>query len=286
MKLRDILLAVFVTFAWGSYFTASKIILVSFPPFLTGGLRFFLLFLITCPFIFKDKIPFKLVLLLACIYFVNVTCLYNAISTAENISPMIFIYQLNIPISILLSLFIFKEKMLITDYIGLLLAFIGLALITNIAHSTQVSFKAVILSISAAFLFASYNMVAKKLSSFNLFALLAQLSLISFPMFFLSSYYSEEWPSLDAVQLISIAGLLYKVIICSFLANFTWFYLLNKYQVSQIMPFALLTPLFGCVVTAILLGEKVSSDTIFGGLCIMFGVAIIEIRRSYGKKML
>ena len=93
MKVKDIILAIFVTLIWGSYFSATKLVLISFPPFLSGGLRFLILFILTIPFYFKDRPPFKQILFLSLLYTVSSTALYISINNNINLSPFIIIFK-------------------------------------------------------------------------------------------------------------------------------------------------------------------------------------------------
>jgi O-acetylserine/cysteine efflux transporter len=279
MRARDISLAVFVVFIWGSYFTASKITLLSFPPLLTGGLRFLLLFLLTSPFVFQDRPPLKQKLCLSGAYVVSVITIYQAILSNYEIAPIIFIYQLNVPISILLGLVVFKEKIAFKDYIGILLALVGLSIVTQIFSATGIGVVPIIFSVCGALFFSFYMLMAKSLSSFNIFTILSQLSLFAFPVFLLFSYHFETWPTLEMVQASSVIALIYKALICGLFANFSWIYLLRKYSLIKLMPFSLLTPIFGCIITAIVFDENIELSTLLGGLMIMVGIAIIEMKK-------
>jgi O-acetylserine/cysteine efflux transporter len=279
MKPRDISLAIVVVFIWGSYFTASKITLLSFPPLLAGGLRFFLLFLLTLPFLFQDKPPLKKILCLSGAYVVSGIAVYQAILSNSGIAPIIFIYQLNVPISILLGLVVFKEKIAFKDYIGILLSLIGLSIVTQIFSASGIGIVPVILSVCSALFFSFYMLMAKSLSSFNIFTILSRLSLFACPVFLLFSYYFETWPTLEMVKARSVIALVYKALICGLFANLGWIYLLRKYSLIKLMPFSLLTPIFGCIITAIVFDENIELSTLLGGLMIMIGIAIIEMKK-------
>ena len=284
MKFRDIFLAVLVTLIWGSYFTASKIILISFPPLLFAGLRFLLLFIITSPFIFKDRPPIKTVFGFSIIMFLNMIALNHAIGLCMNLSPIILINELVVPLSTLFGIIVFKERFYMKDALGIALAFIGFTLVIKIKTDESTSSIAIILTVIASLLFAGYNLIAKKLASFNIITVISLSSLFTFPMFLILSFFQENWPSLEEIQPESIKALIYIVLIGSLLSHFLWMYLLNKYPLGKVVPFTLLSPLFGCIISVITLGEKIKNNVLWGGALVMLGLILIELNKNYAQK--
>lgn len=276
MNIKDIALAIIVALIWGSYFSVSKIALSSFPPFLSGGLRFLILFILTFPFFFKDSPPFKNILFLSLAYTASSSALYTAISNTVNVAPLILIYQLNVPIAVLLGVIFLKERFSLIKSLGLLLAFIGLIFVTEVSYNSAISIGALSLVIFAAILFAFYNLIVKDTSSYYILTILSRMSLLIFPQLILLSFFQETWPLVENIQFSSIVALFYKVIICTLLANFSWIYLLSKYPLSKIMPFTLLTPVFGCFITTIAFNELIELRLLLGGAVVMIGLILIE----------
>ena len=69
------------------------------------------------------------------------------------------------------------------------------------------------------------------------------------------------------------------------MGNIIWFYLLRKYPLSKVTPFALLIPVFGCIITAIVLDEEFDLTTIFGGVVTLLGVAFIVLGKIDENKI-
>ena len=276
MKVKDIILAIFVSLIWGSYFSATKLVLISFPPFLSGGLRFLILFILTIPFYFKDRPPFKHILFLSLLYTVGSTALYISINNSIKLSPLILIFQLNVPIAVLLGIIFLKERFSLIKSIGLLLSFIGLVFILQVSYNDFISIESLCLVLFSAICFAFYNLTIKEISSFYILTIISRMSLFIFPQLLLLSFFQETWPLVEDVQLISIVGLFYKSIICTLLANLCWIYLLRKYPLSIMMPFTLLIPVFGCIISTIVFNEILEKGFILGGLVVMIGLIIVE----------
>jgi O-acetylserine/cysteine efflux transporter len=58
-------------------------------------------------------------------------------------------------------------------------------------------------------------------------------------------------------------------------AHGCWYYLLQYYPVSQIVPFSLLIPVFGMIASIALLEENITMGVIVGGALTVLGVAIV-----------
>ncbi len=286
MTVKDIFLAVFVALAWGSYFTISKMAFSSFPPLFLSGLRFFLLFLFTSPFLLKEKIPIKKTIYLSIIIFLNLVLINYAIFFSSNLVPIILINQLTVPISVLIGIYCLKEKFYLKDMIGIGVSLIGVAVVIKFRSIDNVSTFSVLLAIAASFLFAVYNLFTKELAKYNILVVIANMSLFLFPQFFLLSFYQESWPSLEAITLAELLTLLYIVIIISLVSDYLWFYLLNKYSMNKVVPFLLLVPIFGCFITAWVFDEQISNEMIVGGLAVILGIVLIELKVNHAKQKL
>ena len=283
MNIKDVFLALFVVLVWGSYFIATKIALISFPSLLFAGLRFFILFAITSAYIFKDRLPLKDIFYFSGLILLNMLAINQAIHLCSNLAPIILIDELVVPMSVLLGAIFFKEKLHLNDAIGMFIAFIGLVIVIHMRSEEHVCAAAIILTIIATISFALYNLFAKKLSAFNLMTVNSFSSLLIFPIFLILSFYQEKWPAFEAIQLQSILALVY-IVIFGLAAVLIWMYLLNKYPMNKVTPFILLVPVFGCIITSIILNENIEVSTLGGGALIIIGLAIIEWKRSYDKK--
>jgi O-acetylserine/cysteine efflux transporter len=280
MNFRDILLAIFVAFAWGGYATIGKAALESFPPLLFGGLRFFLVFLITSPFIFKAKIPKLQIIILSIILFLNLFILHHAITSSDTLIPLILINELAVPFSTLLGVFFLKEKIYFKDYIGIIIALIGASFIAMDCFSNFKIISANSLIIIASFTYACYNLIVKKMSHYNILSLLSQLSLLTAIYFFAFSFFQEDLPAYKEITSLSIFALIYSVVICSVMGFYIWFYLLNKYPLGKVIPFTLLSPIFGCMLTILIFNEKIDLKIIPSAILIIIGITIIELKND------
>lgn len=287
MKSKDIFLAIFVVFTWGSYFTVSKIAFSGVPPLLLSALRYFLLFLVTSPFLFKEKIPIKQLFYISSLLFWDLLAINYAIHFSSNLTPIILINQLTIPIASLLGIYILKEAVNFKDFVGIVIALIGIVIVLKFRSTEEVTLVAVIFAFAASILFAYYNLYVKILSKFNFLTVIANMSLWVFPQFLIASVLFEDWACVEIFNMKSLLSLLYIVLVISLLSYYLWFYLLNKYAMSKIVPFILLMPVFGCLISSFAFDNQIDNKVIFGGSLVILGLAIIELRiKNYAQKKL
>jgi drug/metabolite transporter (DMT)-like permease len=74
-----------------------------------------------------------------------------------------------------------------------------------------------------------------------------------------------------------IAGLIFQTLIISIVSYVVWFWLLRHYLTSRLMLLSLLTPLFGVMFGAVLLGDPVSLRFALGAALVLMGVLIVNL---------
>ncbi len=283
MNIKDIILAVFVTSAWGGYAVFNKATLDSFPQFLFGGLRFFIVFLLTSPFFLKAEIPKIQIIILGIVLFLNLFIFHRAIELSNNLTSLILVNELTVPFSILLGALFLKEKILFKDCIGIIIAISGSILIAENCFTDFKINNSIVLIIIASFLHACYNLLAKKTSNYNILSFLSQLTLVISICFFTSSFFYEEIPKINDIKLEAVFSILYSSIICTVIGFYIWFYLLNKYPLGKIMPFTLLSPISGCIMAKFIFNEKINLKIAFSLVLIIAGITIIELKNDRKK---
>jgi len=100
------------------------------------------------------------------------------------------------------------------------------------------------------------------------------------PQLFVVSALMEEgqWAATKSAGMIEWLAIAFMAIGSSAIAYGLWYYLMNKYEVSQIVGINLMPPVFAAASSAWLLGEILGWEKIVGGLITLFGVAVIQLR--------
>jgi drug/metabolite transporter (DMT)-like permease len=75
-----------------------------------------------------------------------------------------------------------------------------------------------------------------------------------------------------------IAGLVFQTLVISIGSYLVWFWLLRHYLTSRLMLLSLLTPLFGVLFGAVLLGDAVSLRFALGSALVLTGVLIVNLQ--------
>ena len=286
MKTRDIFIALLVPVVLGFGFVIAKPAMQYFPPYLLMGMRFTIPALIL---VWWFPLPKGLYFDLFKVSLIGSTLQYGLTYTGLNIidaSSAILLVQLEVPFGIIIAFFLLKEIPTIKNIVGLVIAFIGVFILTG-APNLEGKYIGVMLTVSGAFTWALGAVMAKPLSKkIGAFALMTWLCVFSGPMLILVSLLFDGNP----MQYILYANLnsWLTVIFLGFFMQpvgyAAWYYVLKKYPVNKVMPVLLILPVTGLVTSIFLLGEDPPKQVFLGGLVIISGVALILFTKANKKK--
>jgi len=253
-----------------------------FPPFLLMGMRFTIPALIL---VWWFPVPKGLYADLFKVSFIGCTLQYGLTYTGLNIidaSSAVLLIMLEVPFGILIAFFLLKEIPRLKNIIGLIIAFIGVFVLTG-APNLEGKYIGVLLTLAGAFTWSLGAVLAKPLSKkIGAFALMTWLCVFSGPILILTSAAINGNP----IQFILSANfnswltLIYLGFFMQPLAYGAWYYVLRKYPVNKVMPVLLLLPLIGLLTAVFLLGEKPPKEVFLGGTIIVFGVGMILFGKS------
>ena len=81
------------------------------------------------------------------------------------------------------------------------------------------------------------------------------------------------------------ASLAYQILLMSFASLLAWFWLLRHYLASRLGVFTFLTPVLGVVLGAVLLGEPLEAQFVVGALLVLLGLATVSLHRSIALRL-
>jgi len=286
MKVRDIIIALLVPVILGFGFVIAKPAMQYFPTYLLVGMRFTIPALIL---VWWFPLPKGLYFDLFKVSLIGSTLQYGLTYSGLNIidaSSAVLLVQLEVPFGIIIAFFLLKEIPTIKNTVGLIIAFIGVFILTG-APNLEGKYIGVLLTISGAFTWALGAVMAKPLSKkIGAFALMTWLCVFSGPMLLLMSLVFDGNP----MQYILYANLnsWLTVIFLGFVMQpigyAAWYYVLKKYPVNKVMPVLLILPVTGLITSIFLLGENPPKQVFLGGLVIISGVALILFTKKNKKK--
>jgi len=81
-------------------------------------------------------------------------------------------------------------------------------------------------------------------------------------------------------------AIVFSVLAVSILGHTVYYSLVKKYDVTLVMPFTLMVPIWAVIAAVIFLNEQVTLQLVLGGLICLTGVGLIAIRqnKSLGKQ--
>ncbi len=286
-----VLLFFFICFIWGSTWFVIKVGLQELPVFLSLSLRFLtasvvLLFLLKT---FKITVPLreKFIFLYLYLAFVSFLIPFSLVYWAEltipsNLASVLFS---TMPFFVVLfSRLFFKEELNLFQYIGLILGFIGVALIfkmdtVNYGDSFALN-KRFVLSMFAvvlsALLNASVLIVVKKYGAevHPLAINFLPLTLSGLALFVLSSIF-EDWGTAK-LSIKGVGSVIYLGVFGSIVTFTVYYWLLKKVPAVIMSLTAFLTPVFAIFIGVFVGKEKVSANILGGAFLVLTGVLMVN----------
>ena len=272
MKPLDILAALFVVMIWGANFVVIKLGLQELPPILFTALRFIFAAFPLLFFVKKPAIPWKLLVGYGMFQFaLQFTLLFSGIKLGFPAGLASLVIQLQAFFTIGLAVLILGERPVITQLIGALIAFCGMALVE--AKATTIGF---VMVVTGGFCWAVANIFTKQIGKVNPLALVVWGSLLASPPLVLASLVIEgpsAWTAVASrLSWLSAGAVMFQSYANTIIGFGVWSLLMRKYPTATIAPFTLLVPVTGMLTATMVLNEPMQWWKITAGLLVMIGL--------------
>jgi O-acetylserine/cysteine efflux transporter len=284
MRPFHILLGFLTMAIWGFNFVVLKVALVDVPPILLTALRFIfsclpvLILAKPAGMRWRDMIIVGLTTFLGQYVFLFVAMKQGMPAGLSSVT-----LQLQVFVTILLSIVLLGEKLKARQIVGGGLALAGLATIAaTVGQGTTIPALAMLFIVLSASTWAYGNVTVKKAGPSAQFGSLAGVAWASLapilPALALSYVFEgpgswvESWQNLRPI---TVAALGFTVVFSTWLGFAIWSKLLASYPAGTAAPFALLVPVFGALSGYLFLGETISPQRLAGSLMIFVGLMII-----------
>lgn len=280
MRPLDVLLALSVPLIWGLGFTFAKAAVAEFPPILLMCLRFSVTALALVWFV---KRPPGIMMRLFVIALVSAAIQYGLTFYGLKFldaSTAVLIVQLEVPFCTLLAVFFLGERMTVRKAFGMVIAFIGVALIAGEPRLSD-NWDGIAMVIAGAFTWAIGQVMIRHLGQIGGFTLIAWVAMFAAPQLMIASLIIDtgQWEAIQNASWIVWATVVYLGLVMTALGYGIWYHLLGRYEVNKVAPFLLLLPVVTVSASVVLLGEQVTPWLIAGGALVISGVAVIVIER-------
>tara|TARA_B100001769_G_scaffold88753_1_gene67892 strand:- start:404 stop:1276 length:873 start_codon:yes stop_codon:yes gene_type:complete len=283
MNIKDTLVASLVPIFLGFGFVIAKPAFESFPPILLMGIRFtfaasILIWWFPIPREYLKKIFFASLIANSLQYSITYTGL-NYIDA----SAAVLLVQTEVPFGVIFAYFMLKEKPTIRALIGILIAFVGVYILTG-SPNLNGKFFGVGLTILGSAIWALGQVIVKPLSkAINPLALVAWLALFSGPLLICLS------AILDGNTITYLTEASFDHWIIAFYIGFImqpitygcFYYVLKNNPLYKVLPIVTMgIPPTGLLAAIFLLGEKPTPELFIGGVIIIIGVIMIIFTKT------
>ena len=281
MNFRDFLLLFTVCFVWGLNIVITRWVVfdAAVPPIFFAGIRFLGVAFLLLPFL--NPIPKQLGILFLISFFIgsaHFALLFLGLANAEASAASI-VGQLGVPFSTLMSMAFLGEKVGWRRGLGIMLAFAGVVLIAVDPESFTVSVGLLYIAASA-FIASIGGVLMKRMRPIPVLQMQLWVGLFSFaPLFVLSAFLEEgQWPAFVSGSWPVWTATVFAVVGVSLFGHGAFYHLIKKYDISLLSPLTLMTPIWGVVLSIVLLNDAITAQLILGSIISLGGVLVIAVR--------
>ena len=278
MTIKDTLIASLVPIFLGFGFVIAKPAMIDFPPILLMGLRFtFAASILIWWFPIPKGYLFRIFIASLVANTIQYSVTYSGLNLIDA-SAAVLLVQTEVPFGVLFAYFMLKEKPNIRSLIGILVAFVGVYVLTG-SPNLEGKFLGIFLTILGSGIWAFGQVLVKPLSKeLNPLALVAWLALFSGPVLILLSNVLDG-NSINYIKSASTNSWLIAIYLGFFMQPVTYgcfYYVLKNNPLYKVLPIVTMgIPLTGLLAAILLLGESPTNELYLGGIIIFIGVVLI-----------
>jgi O-acetylserine/cysteine efflux transporter len=286
LPLAAIAMALVVPICWGGNFTASKLAMEHFPPFLTVLLRFSAVAALLAPLVlpayFKGaRVSIRDMFVISICYItLHFTLIFVAMNNGLSIASTVIGVQLGAPFSCVLAAVFHNDRLGAWRSFGMAVAFVGVIVIAG-APDVSAHWGSFLLVVLGAFAWAAANIYMKRIGNVGVAPFLFWPALLSLPQIGLLSllFEHDQLALIETAPVTAWGGILYSTVFSTFVGYGLWYHLIKRYPLSQVTPFSLLVPVVGIGTAMVVYDERLTSLLLIGGALTIVGVGVITLRR-------
>jgi O-acetylserine/cysteine efflux transporter len=280
MPARDIALAVLIQVLWGPIYTLCKPALSWFPTLMLVAMVYCIVAVLFTPFVPRPKTGRMTLFLMA---FFGGTLQTSMVFVALKLLPAstaILVMQLQLPVAVIASWFMGRDKPSLKNSLGSLVCLVGVTVVVGRPEATDAWLGILAMTIGVV----SWSVVqamAPVIARDQGITLYTAMARYAAPQMIVASLLFESG-HLQVIE--TVPGIAWAAVIGIALFGFAlpytiWYWLLMRHRVDELAPFLLLMPVFGVIVAAYKLHEPLPPSLILGGAVILAGLGVIVYRR-------
>jgi drug/metabolite transporter (DMT)-like permease len=287
IPVAGVLILVMLSFLWGANMVSIRFSNEGISPILAATIRSvvasFLLWVYakySSEKVFLQRGDLKHGIVIGVLFGVEFLLLYWGPSFTDVSRAVIFLYSHPFWVALGAHFLLTDDRLTVSKTAGLCLAFAGLVLVFGSRSPTLGPYFWVgdLLELAAGLLWAATTIYVKKfiwnrpISHFQ--TLFAQL-FFSIPILAAGTLIFE-WGQPIVLKPIVLGALFYQSVIVAFMSYLLWFWLIHRYPVSRLAAFTFPTPLFGVLLSGLILGEAITLFLGIGLALVAMGIYLVN----------
>lgn len=253
-------------FIWGANVVAIKVSIQGVPPLLTAGLRSAVAACLLAAYClvrgYKVLVPrAKLhhAAVIGTLFALDFLLLYWGNLFTHASRAVIFLYTQPFWTAIGAHFLLRDDRLSLAKVSGLGIAFIGLVpvYLSQSPSLGELHWVGDLMIVGAAFFWAATTLYVKKMGGvmdINHYQCLFAQLFFSVPILLIASFFLEAGRPLHLTTSVALS-LVFQCVIVAFFSYLLWFWLIQTYQVSKLAAYTFLAPIFGVLLSGLLLSE-------------------------------
>ncbi len=276
-----------LSFLWGGNMVSIKVSNQGIPPILAGTIRSvaatFLLWLYARTQTERVFLNWEYLghgIAIGFLFGLEFLLLYCGTDYTDASRAIIFLYTHPLWVAIGAHFLLSHERLNWVKSVGLCLAFAGLI---SVFASRSTSLGPVhtfgdLMEVGAGILWAATTLYIKRfiwgrpITHFQ--TLFAQL-FFSIPILAAGSFLFEGGKTVTLGPLV-VSAIIYQIFVIAFFSYLVWFWMIHRYSVSRLAVFTFLAPLFGVILSGILLKENLTFQLWIGFVLVSVGIYLVN----------
>lgn len=281
----DVSIAVLVQVLWGAVLTLAKPLVGQISPILLMALSYTMAAVTLYPVAPRLQTrPLHLLVISAVAGTIQASLLLSGLAILPASTAML-VLQLQIPFAALLAWAVGRDRPNVRNWLGMALVLIGIAIVIGKPDAEGRVFGVALVAISGMF-WASGQVGIAVWGRDSGLAIYAGLLRYAAPQLWIATLLVEgnPVPVLESISPANWIGVVILAFLGCVLPYALWYRLLMRYRVDVVMPFSVLMPVVGVILSIVQLGEPVTYGLIVGGAILVIGLCIIAFGGRWAQR--
>lgn len=280
MPMSDLFAAAAINVMWGLNVIAVKMGVMATAPFTAALLRHAVVFLVCVPFLRIVHGRMGAVLLLGLIAGAAQFIVLNlAMAVSDNVPALAIASQLGIPFALLLAVMFLGERIAVPRMLGIGFTFAGIVLLVfDPAAGREV--PGLLLTALSALCWAVGSMIQRRITGVPVLTVYAWIGLVGSAVIAPIALLLEPATiaGLPWVDPADLGWILFSGVGATVLGHGGVAWLLQRHPITAVVPLMLAAPAVAVLASSFYFGTALTPLMIAGGVIVMAGVAIINVR--------